>query len=171
MEEDLNLEDLDTIQDNAEKKLKVKNRFEQLSEKVILTSKERDEKEALAKANEERALKAEREALFYKDFSANISKYPQASEHQDKILEKVNIGYSVEDAMIAVLAKEGKLNQTHPEEPNIPQSNIPQSDVAGGSAPTIMTGNKSIQDMTADEKLAALAEAESRGELRQFFKS
>src|SRR6185295_10830987 len=102
-------EELDKIEKDTEENLKVKNRFEQLSEKVILTSKERDE---LAKAKAD--LEAQNSSIakerdFYKDFSVNISKYPNASEYQDKILEKVKAGYSTEDAMVSVLAKEGKL--------------------------------------------------------------
>lgn len=156
-EEELNLDDLDSIQENAEKKLKVKNRFEQLSEKVILTSKEKEE--ALAKANqaEEARLKAERERDFYKDFSTNIAKYPNAAEYQDKIREKVQNGYQTEDAIISVLAKEGKLTTPPPPTPEIT--------VEGGSAPTITEGAKSLADMTPEEKLAALAEADKAGEL------
>ncbi len=154
MNDDLNL-DLDTLEDNAEKNIKIKNRFEQLSEKVILTSKERDE---LAKAKE--TLEGEKNSLakerdFYKDFSVNVSKYPSASEHQDQILEKVRAGYSTEDAMVAVLAKEGKLNMSSNQ---VQQPfNQPIGQVEGGSAPTAMSGAKAIQDMTPDEKFAALS--------------
>lgn len=158
MENDLDL-NLDSIDGQAEEKLKVKNRFEKLSEKVILTSKERDE---FAKLNE--TLKGENSSIskerdFYKDFSVNVSKYPNASSYQDKILEKVKSGYSTEDAMVSVLAKEGKLNVTS--EP-VRQSN---AQVEGGSAPTSFEGNKSLSDMTPAEKLSALAEADKSGDL------
>jgi len=155
--EELNLDNLDT---QVEEKLKVKNRFEKLSEKVILTSKERDE---LAKAKEE--LQAQNSSIskerdFYKDFSVNVTKYPDASEFQDKILEKVKAGYSTEDAMVSVLAKEGRLNASPVQEK--PRS---QAQVEGGSAPTQFKGDKSIYDMTPTEKLAMLAEADKSGDL------
>jgi hypothetical protein len=147
------------IQARVDEQLKDKNRFEKLSEKVILTSKERDEALAKARAEAEAKSAVEKERDFYKDFSVNVSKYPQASEYQEKILEKVKSGYSTEDAMVAVLAKEGKLSsQTY----STPQQQI---QAEGGSAPTIQSGNKSIYDMTAAEKLAALAEADKKGDL------
>lgn len=154
--EDLNL-DLDNLEVQAEEKLKVKNRFEKLSEKVILTSKEKDDALLKAQTEADARVKAEKERDFYKDFSANVSKYPSASEYQDKILEKVNAGYSTEDAMVAVLVKEGKFT-----------SETIQPDrlqVEGGSAPTIVGGDKSLNDMTAAEKLAMLAEADKSGDL------
>jgi len=158
-EEELNL-DLDNVQAETEERLKVKNRFEKLSEKVILTSRERDD---LAKAKE--LLETEKTSIskerdFYKDFSSNITKYPNANEYQDKILEKVKAGYSTEDAMISVLAKEGKLNTSQPE---TPQRHAGQ--VEGGSAPTAMSGAKSYNDMTTDEKFSALKELDKMGEL------
>jgi hypothetical protein len=141
----------------VEQKLKDKNRFDQLSEKVILTSKERDaEVEARKKVEAERdSILKEKE--FYKDFSVNVAKYPGASEYQDRILEKVRSGYSTEDAMVSVLAKEGKLSS--------PPAQQPYVQVEGGSAPTISGSNKSLRDMTKAEKLSALAEADKTGEL------
>ena len=154
--EDLNL-DLDNLEVQAEEKLKVKNRFEKLSEKVITTSKEKDDALLKAQTEADARVKAEKERDFYKDFSANVSKYPSASEYQDKILEKVNAGYSTEDAMVAVLVKEGKFT-SETIQPDRPQ-------VEGGSAPTIVGGDKSLNDMTAAEKLAMLAEADKSGDL------
>lgn len=145
------------IEARVEQKLKDKNRYEQLSEKVILTSRERDEAIAKAKAESERAEASSKERDFYKDFSANVSKYPNASQFQDKILEKVKAGYSTEDAMVSVLAKEGKLSS----QPVQQQS----GQVEGGSAPTNFEGTKSIQDMTLAEKFSALSEADKTGEL------
>ena len=147
--DELNL-DLDNLEVQAEEKLKVKNRFEKLSEKVITTSKERDEALSKAQADAEAKVKAEKERDFYKDFSANVSKFPNASAYQDKILEKVNAGYSTEDAMVAVLVKEGKFT-SETIQPDRPQ-------VEGGSATTQMSGDKSIHDMTTAEKFAALTE-------------
>lgn len=154
--EELNL-DLENLEAQAEEKLKVKNRFEKLSEKVILTSKEKEEALAKVRAEEEARLKAEKERDFYKDFSANISKYPNASGYQDKILEKVKAGYSTEDAMISVLVKEGKLT-SEPAAIETPQ-------VEGGSATTTLGGVKGLDEMTPSEKLSALAEADKAGDL------
>lgn len=159
-EEDLNLE-LDTIQTNVENKVKVKNRFEQLSEKVILTSKEKDDANARATASDEARLKAERELNFYKGFSTNLGKYPQAASYQDQIKERVDKGYDPEDAILAVLAKEGQLGT--PTTPQAPQTSSQQ--VEGGSAQTIIEGNKSFSDMKPDEKLAALTELDKSGSL------
>ena len=155
MDDELNLEELDQIETNAENKLKVKNRFEQLSEKVKVTSQERDaEAEARKKAEEEKA-SIEKDRDFYKNFSALSSKYPAASEYQETIREKVNAGYTEEDATLAVLAKEGKLtNQTVA--PPAPE---------GGSAPTIQVGEKSIADTTLEEKRALLEQADQSGDL------
>lgn len=145
------------IENRVEEQLKAKNRFEQLSEKVILTGKEKDEALAKAKASEDAKVAAEKERDFFKGFSANSSKYPAASEYQDKIFDKVKSGYSVEDAMVSVLAKEGKLSQP------AQQSNI---QVEGGSAPTTTGGqSKSVNEMSVDEKFAALQEAEKTGDL------
>lgn len=156
MEEELNL---DTLESDTEQKLKVKNRFEQLSEKVRTTSKERDTEIENRKKVESERDSALKEASFYKDFSSNISKYPEAANFQDKILEKVKGGYSTEDAMVSVLAKEGKLNP--PSQP----AQQPQIQAEGGSSATVIEGNKSFQDMTAKEKLEALREAEKSGDL------
>lgn len=156
---DLTLDELDSVETNAENKLKVKNRFEKLSEKVILTSKEKEElakaKEALE--NEKNSLAKERD--FYKDFSVNVSKYPQASDFQDKILEKVKQGYATEDAIVSVLNKEGKLTASVETKP------APQ--VEGGSAPTTFEGEKGLSDMTAEEKRNALLDADKRGEVER----
>ena len=148
-ENELNL-DLDNLEVQAEEKLKVKNRFEKLSEKVILAS-------AKAQAETDARVNAEKERDFYKDFSANVSKYPNASEYQDKIFEKVRSGYSTEDAMVAVLVREGKFSS------EAPQISSPQ--VEGGSAPTTISGDKDLNLMTAAEKLAALTEADKTGDL------
>jgi len=156
MEDELNLE-LDTVQTNVEDRLKVKNRFEKLSEKVILTSKEKDEAVAKAAASDEARAKAERDLNFYKGFSANVSKYPQASAYQDQIKERVDKGYDAEEAILAVLAKEGKLTP--------PPAPTNHTQVEGGSAPTLTEGSKSIKDMNSDEKLAALKSADSAGML------
>lgn len=151
---------LDLNTDDAEQ-LRNKNRFESLSNKVELTAKERDE--AVAKTTEEAAARslAEKERDFYKDFSSTSSKFPNAHEYQDAIKEKVMSGYSVEDATVAVLNKEGKLGGQVP----VPAPTF--APIAGGSATNAFQdgGQKSPQEMTQVERRAALVEAQNRGDL------
>lgn len=158
MEENFDLE-LENIEKETEEKLKVKNRFQTLSEKVKLTAQERDEIQSKLKEESEARTNAEKERDFFKDFSTNVGKYPHASEYQDKIWEKVKGGYATEDAIISTLAREGKLNTG--------QEQTPQGDVAGGSAPNQIGDlrDKGVAEMTTEEKLAALMEAEKKGEL------
>lgn len=159
MEDEKDL-DLDVIEE--QEKLETKNRIQKLSEKVKTSSMERDE--ALAKAREEAEARAklEKERDFFKSFSQISSKHPEAAQFQDQILERVNKGYDPEEAAIAVLAKEGKLGQ-------MPEMPITQSGVQaeGGSAPTTFSGERQLSDMTPEEKLAALAEADKTGALFQ----
>lgn len=148
---DLELEEQDNIN-------KVEKRIKSLSEKVKLTSEERDE---LAKAKQELEVKnsnISKERDFYKGFNQVSAKYPGASEYQDKILEKVNAGYDVEDATISILAKEGKYTPTQPK--------AESERAAGGSAATSLKGNdsKTPQEMSQDERRAQLLEMEAKGE-------
>lgn len=120
-----------------------------LSEKVKQTAEERD-KEKQARET------AEKELEFYKGFSKLSSKYPNAADYEDKIREKVLKGYDMEDAAIAVLNKSGKL---------MPQK-VEREVVAGGSATTNPSqGSKTFKDMSQAERLAALREAEARGDI------
>ena|SRR3990167_2345209 len=156
MDEDLNL---DTELEEEEKlQTENKNRLKKLSEKVIQEKKEKEElAEAKAKLEEEKA-KAEKERDFFKDFSSQSSKYPKATEHQDAIWEKVQKGYSTEDAIVSTLAKEGKLTmETQQESPK----------VEGGSASNQIGdgGEKTLDKMTTDEKFALLQEAEKKGDI------
>lgn len=153
---DLNLEDLDQIQANEDKKLLVKDRFAKLSEKMTLEAKGKAEAEAKVKTEADARLQAEKERDFYKDFSQVSSKYPGASEYQAQILEKVNSGYTTEDAAISILAKEGKLPVAEPPRPD---------NVAGGSASTVITdtGDKKIEEMSSEEKRSALLQMEKEG--------
>lgn len=116
-------------------------RIKQLSEKVELTSKERDEKSRLLE-------EAQRERDFYAGYSDILSTNPAAKDHKDEIKEKVLKGYSVEDATFAVLGKAGKLGAAPVQTPQ----------VAGGSAATTVTqtGEKSPAEMTQEERRAAL---------------
>lgn len=150
---DLNLE-----QDNEEITRK-DNRIKSLSDKVKLTAEERDnlakEKEEIAQAR----IQAEKERDFFKGFNTLSSKYQGANEYQDKIWEKVKSGYELEDATIAILAKEGKLQGA----PTPPPEKIV---AAGGSAATGIADavEKPPKTMPRDELRAALMEAESKGE-------
>lgn len=151
--EELDL-NLDEIESDTNKKLQVKNRFEKLSEKVITVGKEKEVAEAKAKTEEEGRLQAEKERDFYRNFSQVSTKYPNVSEYQDQILERVNKGYDMEDAAVAVLAREGKLSPKPEPKPN----------VAGGSASTAVTDTeKSVDEMTQDERRQALQDLEKQG--------
>lgn len=146
---------LDLGSDQGEE-LQVKNRFQKLSDKVKTTAKEKEEALAKVKAEEDARLKAEKERDFFRDFSKLSSKYPNATDYQDKILEKVNGGYTAEDATLAILAKEGKLQAPPPPPPDSP---------AGGSAATVITdSDKDIGQMSKDDKRNVLLELEKKGE-------
>ena len=156
---DLNLEELDQIEGNAERKLQIKDRYAKLSEKGIASEKARVEAEAKLKEAADARAQAEKERDFFKDFSKSSSKYSAAGEYQDAIFEKVKGGYTTEDAIVAVLAKEGKL-------PNMQTEAQPiQAEVAGGSAPTNLGdgSNKELKDMTTEDKLHALQQMEKEG--------
>ena len=147
--------DLNLDEDNINR---VEKRIKSLSEKVKLTSEERDELKELNEGltTEKNTLSKERD--FYKDFNQVSTKYPGANEYQDKILEKVNAGCDVEDATISILAKEGKYNPAQPP--------VEVEKAAGGSATTTIKGNdgKTPQEMSQDEKRAALLDFENKGE-------
>lgn len=143
-DEDLELE----LEDNND----VEKRIKDLSRKVKLTSEERDEKQHLLEERDAQLATVGKERDFFKDFSDNVTKYPGASEYKDAIKDKVMSGYTVEDATVAVLAKEGKLT-------NAPAPVVPKDSPAGGSAVTnVGGGEKAIDEMTRDEKRAALVE-------------
>lgn len=161
---DLNLEELDQVEANVEKKLQVKDRFAQLSEKMTLTAREKEAAEAKAKAAEEARLAAEKQAEFYKNFSQLSSKHPEAINFQDQILERVKGGLDTEEATLLVLAKEGKLNHA-PAPREIPT-------VEGGSALTQLSeGDKTVDQLSEGEKLASLRELEKSGELARALRS
>ena len=123
------------------KENRAEERIKQLSEKVELTSKERDEMKTLNETTT-------RERDFYKGYAEIVTTHPSAKDHQDEIKEKVLKGYSVQDATFAVLGAAGKLGGA----PIAPQQ------VAGGSAATTMPqgGQKEVKDMTQTERRAEL---------------
>lgn len=123
-------------------------RIKQLSEKVELTSKERDEKDRLLKEQSEKIAQLERENSFNSGFADVLGTQPAAKDFKDDIKSKVLAGYSVEDATFAVLGKAGKLGA--------PVSQAPK-EIAGGSAPNAMSqSQKEIGDMTQSERREAL---------------
>lgn len=151
--------DLELLDENINNSNKVENRIKDLSQKVKDTSTERDELKAKAQAEADARLAAEKERDFFKDFSAQSSKYPAAVAHQDKILEKVKSGYSMEDATVSVLNAEGQFT---------PQpKTVERVEVAGGSAVNQpnMGGDKTVAQMTQAERRQALEDAQSRGDL------
>ena len=151
--------DLDQLEENINKTNKVEQRLKDLSEKVRLASQERDEKDTLLKQKEIEIANANKERDFYSKFSDSTAKYAGAHEFKDKIREKVMAGYDVEDATVAVLAKEGKLSQ--------PTQVVEKDTVAGGSATTALKGEgkKNLSEMSRDEKRQMLLEAEAKGEI------
>lgn len=117
--------------------------------------------EAQAKTAEAEAAKvaAEKDRDFYASFTESTAKYPGAAEYKDKIKEKVQAGYSLEDATVSVLNKEGKLTQSAPK--------VEIAPAAGGSAVNQLPdgGSKTLKEMTRDEKRQALIEEEKKGNI------
>lgn len=153
LELDLNLEEEPNINRTEE-------RIRNLSTKVRTAATERDEARTAAEASDARAVAAEKKAEFLDAFTGLSSKYPGATDHRDAIQEKVLAGYSVEDATVSVLNAEGKL---------LPQAEIASAmgTAAGGSAstPPIQSASRGADEMTREERRAALLDADARGEL------
>jgi hypothetical protein len=147
MAEELNL---DEIKNAEEKKDNVGERIQNL------VADKKQAEEAKAKAEEAKAV-LEKERDFYASFSDSTSKYPEASQFKDVIKEKVMAGYTVEDATVSVLAREGKFTQ-HETEKEI---------VAGGSSANLPNkgSSKPVSEMSREEKHQALVDAESRGDI------
>ena len=152
---DLDLEQLDS---DIEKENKVEKRIKDLSEKVRLTSEERDEQKKLLSERDKKIAELERENAFSSGFVDMLSSHSAAKDHKDEIKEKVLKGYSVEDATLAVLGKVGKLSQPPPPKPENP---------AGGSAVTqpLVGNQKTVKDLSREEKRQQLLEAETRGDI------
>ncbi len=155
--------DLEGSEDINKTELRIKN----LSSKVRDTSAERDAAKAQAEADAARAAAAEKERDFFKGFSAISEKFPGASEFQEQILEKVNAGYSQEDAAVSVLNANGRL------QPQAPQQDVrPISSAGGGSAATVLpdAGTKSVAEMTQAERREALTSPEVQAELESILR-
>ena len=155
---DLDLEQLDS---DIEKENKVEKRIKDLSEKVRLTSEERDEQKKLLSERDKKIAELERENAFSSGFVDMLSSHSAAKDHKDEIKEKVLKGYSVEDATLAVLGKAGKLSQPQPPPPPKPEN------PAGGSAVTqpLVGNQKTVKDLSREEKRQQLLEAETRGDI------
>lgn len=149
--------DLDKLDSELEQEGKVEKRIRGLSEKVKLTSDERDELQRKLEAEQQKTAALEKERGFLSDFGNQVTKYPDAIAFRDQIKERVLKGYSVEDATVSVLNTEGKLfkRESSPESP------------AGGSATLTPQSpvDKKISEMSREEKRNALLEAEKRGDL------
>src|SRR3990167_212937 len=157
---DQNELDLEQLDNEIEKESKVEKRIKDLSEKVRLTAEERDAERKKLEEYTSKTKELERERDFFSSFSDIVSSNPAAKDHKDEILAKVKGGYSVDDATFAVLGKAGKLGHQ--------EQRIDVGQVAGGSAAVnqpVLGGEKSIHEMTRDEKRAKLLEAEQRGEI------
>lgn len=159
-EKELDLEQLDS---DIEKDNKVEKRIKDLSEKVKLTSEERDELKVLSEEKDTKISDLEKERDFLNSFGDVLVKHPAASEFKDAIKEKVLKGYSVEDATVSTLSSEGKLTPSEPK----PEEEAKPENPAGGSAitPPAPEGEKKLEDMTSEEKRAKLVEAQERGDL------
>ena len=150
--------DLEQLDNQIEQESKVEKRIKDLSEKVRLTSEERDAERRRLEETLNKTTELQRERDFFASFSDVVSTHPAAKDHKDDILAKVKDGYSVEDATFAVLGKLGKLSQPEPVIEN----------PAGGSAAVnqpIAGGSKGVSEMNREEKRAKLVEAEQRGDI------
>lgn len=152
------MDDLDLDFEIQETENKVKNRFNELANKVKETARERD-----TVLEEKRAIELERETLakerdFYASFTDSASQYPNAVQFKDQIKDKVLAGYTVEDATISVLAREGQLTS---------QPVMKRETVAGGSSSNAISnsGTKTVKEMSRDELRSALMDAERRGDI------
>ncbi len=126
---------------------RAEERIKERSDKVRLTSEERDEKARLLETTT-------RERDFFAGFTDIVASNPAAKDHKDAILEKVKSGYTAEDATFAVLGKAGLLGGS----PQIQQNQPQATTVAGGSAATtIQTGEKPVAELSQAEKREQLS--------------
>ena len=125
-------------------------RIQELSAKVELTSKERDEFKTLLEKSTSEIATLKKENEFNSGLADVLSSHPAAKDHKDEIKQKVLAGYSVEDATFAVLGKAGKLGASAPV--------VAPQNPAGGSASTAMpqAGEKPATEMSQAERRAIL---------------
>lgn len=149
-------EQLDQVEAQVEQNITSKNAVEERMTNLAKAKAEAEKAKAEADA---RAANAEKERDFFANFSDSIAKYPSANEYKDVIKEKVMSGYTVEDATIAVLAREGKLTPPPPER---------QSPAGGSASNQIQSGGisgKTIQELNREEKRQAVLESIARGDI------
>lgn len=159
---------LNSEEDNSEQNNPLQKRISNLSKRNKLTEAERDELAQAKEALEQEKAALEKELSFHSTYADSLAKYPSASEYKDAIKEKVLAGYDMEDAMVAVLAREGKF-VGNPVVESAPEIASP----VGGSATNSITteSEKSPSDMTQEEKRAQLQEIEDKGELMETLRS
>lgn len=149
----------ETIIDPSNEPSEAQKRITQLSEKVRLTSEERDEQKRLLGERDVKIAELERENTFNSGFMDVLGSHPAAKDHKDEIKEKVLAGYTPEDATYAVLGKVGKLGA-----PKAPDSVSP----AGGSAAISVPqsgGIKAPHEMNKEELRTAVLAAQDRGDI------
>lgn len=130
---------------------RAQQRITQLSEKVELAAKERDEAQKLAKETAEKLAVVEKESAFNAGFADVISTHSAAKDHKDEIKEKVMAGYSVQDATFAVLGPLGKIGGAAP-------TGSPPPVAGGPAAPNQPPqGQKTVAEMTQEERREALS--------------
>lgn len=158
MDEELELD----LSEDDQQITRDKKRIENLSSKAKEAYTERDEARAALETAEQGKVIAENRAKFLEEFSEVATKYPEASEYKPQIEERVQKGYSLEDAAVAVLASEGKFS---PQQEVAP---ITDSGLGGSAVISNLSGeNRPFSEMSREEKRAQLIEADKRGELRQ----
>lgn len=128
----------------------VEARITDLSSKVRTASEERDA--AISKV-----AAAERKAEFSDGFVDMVLANPAAKDYKADIQAKFDAGYTLQDATFAVLGAAGKLGT--------PQ--VERRPAQGGSAPNNITpqSNKSVEQMSREERRQALVNAEKAGDL------
>ena len=148
MTDPINNQTTEEIEDDN-KESRSQQRIKQLSDKVELTAKERDELKTIREQDQKKIAELERENTFNSGFADVISTHTAAKDHKDAIKEKVMAGYSIEDATFEVLGKAGKLGK-------VQESTV--TDVAGGSATTTpQSTQKEPKDMNQSERRDVLS--------------
>lgn len=164
MEDELELELQTGVQPQINR---TQERINSLTSKLGDVSREKEEALRKAEEAERKAQEAEKNLKFVSDFSEMVPKYQAASEYRDAIKEKVDAGYTIEDATVAVLNANGKLIPQAQEEPVIETAPI-----AGGSAPTqLPTQAKSPSEFTQDDLRAELSKPERAADLEQILRN
>lgn len=147
----------DELEVTLEQPSEAERRIKQLSKEKGESIAAKEVAEKAKQESDEKLQVAERKSAFLEGFSDIVSENPAAKEFKAEMEEKVLGGMSIEDAKFVVLGRAGKLGQsTQTESP------------AGGSATTTVTqsaGNKSVKEMSADERRQALVEAEQKGDI------